>query len=204
MNAGRHKRQELASAEETIRSAIVKISAHAVSESSLAAMVHHLIATGGNTSRRQARAANPMASGASSERTKRELRAVTSAVDKLTTALAQLHGPAASIYRDLDGLKRTVFTIGLIAAFGGTEPDDFVDTSLLTPSPQEALAHAAAKVFLMTTGNKPTIINREREKASGPFIDFLDAIFTARGITASRENTARSAIAAMEKTALRD
>jgi hypothetical protein len=55
-------------------------------------------------------------------------------------------------------------------------------------------------VFIATTGQKPTIINKAGQQAGGPFLKFLDAVFAARGVKSSRESSAKWAISAIDAT----
>jgi hypothetical protein len=62
------------------------------------------------------------------------------------------------------------------------------------PNGAQRLALDCAFVFLMVTGRKPTLINSEGNPVHGPFVDFLRAVFKARGVSASLETSARYAI----------
>ncbi len=186
-----------------LASAIAEIATEEVSQPQMAAGVHTLLVTGGDTDRRQSRKANPSAYSTSNLQTRKELLLVNKSAAQLHDALKQLHAPASAAFRDLASVRRGVRTIEIIAAYAAEQADDLVastETVPMTMSPPEMLAMKAAYVFLTMRREAPTIRNQEGQKAYGPFLDFLEKVFEIRGVTASPENCAKVALQSMERT----
>jgi hypothetical protein len=164
----------------------------------LSTHVHSLMATGGDGRRK-----TPALSGGA---VRARLDDVQKAAAYLGAALQNLPPQAASIYRDLAGLKRTVRTIAIIAGAASSAENVLEFDSATEPEhndvrPSVVLALDAAYVFAMVSGNRPGRRNIDGKKY-GPYLEFVTAIFKARGMKASPENSAKEAlaiIAGMEK-----
>jgi hypothetical protein len=135
-------------------------------------------------------------SAASKQRIIADLKQIEQQASALRMTLVNLHPSTAEIFRNLDQVRRTLHTLEVIAR--ETEVPDRPPALPKGTTSQQRLV--AAYVFLETTGKKPTIINKAGQKAGGSFLDFLDAIFTARGVKSSRESSAKWAISAMKAT----
>jgi hypothetical protein len=132
-------------------------------------------------------------SAASKQRIIADLKQVEQQASALRMTLVNLHPSTAGIFRNLDQVRRTLHTLEVIAREVEV-PDRPPALPKGTTAPQR-LALIAAYVFLATTGQKPTIINKAGQKAGGSFLEFLDAVFTARGVKSGRESSAKWAIA---------
>jgi hypothetical protein len=149
-----------------------------------------LLLEGGSTGKR----ASPPAT---KQRIIADLKQIEEQATALRVTLENLHPSTAGIFRNLDQVRRTLH---VLAVARGTEvPDPPPALPKGTTAPQR-LALVSAYVFIETTGQKPTIINKEGQKAGGPFLKFLDAVFTARGVKSSRESAAKWAISAINAT----
>lgn len=135
---------------------------------------------------------------ASKQRIIDDLKQIEQQASDLRMTLANLHPSTARIFRNLDRVRRTLHTLEVIAREVEV-PDRPPDLPKGTTAPKR-LALIAAYVFLETTGKKPTIINKAGQQSGGPFLEFLDAVFTARGVKSSRESSAKWAISAMNAT----
>jgi hypothetical protein len=159
-------------------------------------LVRHLLVEGGEWTRGSAA---PRSKPATAAATKKELDRVAKAAEALRLALDEMRGPAASVFRDVAGLVRRIQAIETIALHAEPRemPDDKPQEAL---DPTERLALAAAHVFLAVSDDKPTRRTKIEQKAYGPFLDFLAAVFRARGVSGSPENHAKVAIKIMEKS----
>jgi hypothetical protein len=137
-------------------------------------------------------------SAVSKQRIIADLKQIEEQASDLRMTLANLHPSTAGIFRNLDQVRRKLHTLEVIAREVEV-PDQPPALPKGTTAPRR-LSLVAAHVFIETTGQKPTIINKEGQKASGPFLKFLDAVFTARGVKSSRESSAKWAISAINAT----
>jgi hypothetical protein len=127
-----------------------------------------------------------------------DLKQIEEQAAALRVTLENLHPSTAEIFRNLDQVRRTLHVLAVIAR--ETEvPDQPPALPKGTTAPQR-LALVAAYVFIETTGQKPTIINKAGQPAGGSFLKLLDAVFTARGVKSSRESSAKWAISAINAT----
>jgi hypothetical protein len=167
-------------------------------EISLPSYVHALMVTGGDGRK-------PLTPTATAIRS--ELDKVQRAAADLHIALKELSPQAAAVFRDIAALKRTARTIGIIAAAASTADDVSEFANLESPKPvfvrpAVLLAHDAAYIFALVSGGRPTLRCSDGKKYS-PYLDFVTAIFAARGVKASPENSAKEALkllSVMEKS----
>jgi hypothetical protein len=153
--------------------------------------IRPLLIEGGPTGKR----ASPPAT---KQRIIADLKQIEQQASDLRMTLKNLHPSMAEIFRNLDQVRRTLHVLAVIAR--ETEvPDQPAALPKGTTAPQR-LALVAAYVFIATTGRKPTIINKAGQPAGGPFLEFLNAVFAARGVKSSHESSARWAISAINAT----
>lgn len=130
------------------------------------------------------------------KQTQEDLDLVAKHAAGLKAALRRLTGSPWNNYHDVQSLCRTLHIVEVIAQ---APLDETTVTASNRAQAHQRLALTAALVFAQYTGRNPTIINAEERQAHGPFIAFLDAIFKARGVSASVENSAKWAIARLPR-----
>jgi hypothetical protein len=161
-----------------------------LSKADLRSFSHTLIVTGGKNSKAKRKPTH--------DRTVAELRQVARQASDLHATLAALHEPAASVFRNLAGVKRILHILTVVARAAAAAPPERVAKPRRS-SPAEKFALDAAYVFLMVTGRKPTLINTDGEKVHGPYVEFLRSVFAARGVPLkSLESSAKYGKRAME------
>jgi hypothetical protein len=117
--------------------------------------------------------------------TQNEIADFKQAAEKLLTATLALHAPA----RRALGLTDTLSARPGFALEAGRGRREVADEAKFT--------RELGKVFLLYTGNKPTIRTRDSE-VYGPFYEFVKDIFRILQISASPETRARAAVKDME------
>jgi hypothetical protein len=151
-----------------------------ITESDRQASLHALLVAGGPKQKQKSKTTDLQVVA-------RRAAALSRALDRLS------HGAAAAIPRET--LRQWNQQVRIQAAAAA-----FAASAIAVPSrarkqitgPQR-LAMAAAGVFVLVARRRPTRTVRNG-RAGSPFIDFLVAVFAARGVRASVENHARWAI----------
>jgi hypothetical protein len=163
--------------------------------------LHGLLVTGGPSAKRTVKP--------SLERTLRELHTIAQQASGLRAAFETLGDPAASVFANRGGVTRMLRTLEIVAkdaeermaAVEDIEPPHGAKRKIAPPNGAQRLALHCAFVFLMVTGREPTLVSSPGEKVHGPFIDFLRAVFKARGVSPrSLETSARYAVKGMRRT----
>jgi hypothetical protein len=129
-----------------------------------------------------------------------DLKQIEQQASDLRMTLENLHRSTAKSFRNLNRVRLTLHILEVIAKGAEAEVPDEPPALPKETTPPRRLALTAAYVFIETTGQKPTIINKAEQPAGGPFLEFLDAVFAARGVNASREDCAKFAIRAINAT----
>lgn len=157
-------------------------------EARIASCVHSLLKEGGDHIRRK----RPTI-----QQSQRQLEAVVKCARSLLDALDRLDAPGRTFLPQLEFATMQVENLEILAKIPTDRDLDAVHIPV-APSPSERLALTCGYVFFVITGDMPT---RRVHDGSvyGPFYDFVQQIFRARGVTASPENHVKWAIKAMEK-----
>ena len=144
---------------------------------SVAANVHALLVTGG--AGRRARAAPAKEVGELRDIARRaaafyERLTIQGDHGQASVATAATFGP---------GARSSLLAIAAVAEAAATKPHGARSDRVTGP---QALARVAAAVYLQATGRRPTIINSAAHPDDhGPFVEFLDVVFRARGVKSS-------------------
>ena len=162
--------------------------------------LHGLLVTDGPSAKRTVKP--------SLERTLRDLHTIEEQTSALRATFETLGDPAASVFANRGGIRRMLWTLEIVArdgakhlaTVGDIEPRHAPKRKIDPPNSAQLLALECAFVFLMVTGKEPTRVNSPGEKVHGPFIDFLRAVFKARGVSSSLETSARYAVKGMRRT----
>lgn len=156
-------------------------------QGSVAANVHTLLVTGG--AGRRARDAPTKEAGELRDIAKR----ATALYERLSVPGAQGRASAAVAATFGPGARSSLLAIAAAAESAATKPRSPRSDRVTGP---QTLARAAANVYLQASGRRPTIINSAAHPdGHGPFVDFLAAVFRARGMKSSAKNQAIWAIA---------
>jgi hypothetical protein len=198
--SGLAEHRDLQSLIETAIRRIIPIERRSVVEPLLPAAIHALCVEGGDGKRAE--------KSVGARTTARELKNVSDAARKLQEAINDMHSAAASRFKNLAALSRSLNILRAAAdapgeAFEGSEQADR-KTSGLRPS--EQLALTAAIIFTQLTGKSPGITNVQPKTAgtahkylSGAYPEFLSEIFAARGMKPSgMETAAKKALATLK------
>jgi hypothetical protein len=184
---------------ETAVRRIIPNERRSIMEPLLPAAIHALCVEGGDGKRAER--------SVSAQVTALELKKVLDAACKLQEAINDMHSAAASRFKNLAQLSRSLNILRAVAdapdeAFKGNEQVDR-KTSGLRPS--ERLALTAALIFAQLTGKSPGITNVQPQIAgrphtylAGAYPEFLSEIFAARGMRGSVETAAKKALATLK------